>query len=104
MSEEKKVVLPHPCDGEQYALWDSVQYMLKAGEEFGEMQEALADWRADPSPQNFGHLMRECTDVIVAVTGFMDSMGADERERQAYLEEVNESNSKRDGGRRFRHD
>lgn len=48
------------------------------------------------------HLMRECTDLIVATTTFMDQAGYRESDRQRFLYEVNESNARRDDGRRFK--
>lgn len=39
--------------------------------------------------------------MIIATTGLMNYLGCDEKMRQEYMQEVNESNAKRDGGRRF---
>ena len=48
------------------------------------------------------HLMRECTDLIVATTTFMDCTGYNESDRQRFMFEVNERNARRDDSRRFR--
>ena len=48
------------------------------------------------------HMMRECTDLIIATTTFMNLMGFNESDRQRLMCEVNERNAKRDGGRRFK--
>ena len=39
--------------------------------------------------------------MIVATTGLMHYFGCDEEMRQKYMKEINESNAKRDGGKRF---
>lgn len=39
--------------------------------------------------------------MIVATTGLMHYFGCDEKMRQEYMKEINESNAKRDGGERF---
>lgn len=45
--------------------------------------------------------MRECTDLIVATTTFMDCTGYNESDRQRLMLEVNASNAERDDGQRF---
>lgn len=104
------VILPHPCDGPLYADWRWSQQLGKVREEFEEVVGAFDSVR-DCTEKHLGmnvfqerrdHLMRECTDLIVATTTFMDSMWCDEDERQKFLYEVNERNARRDDGRRFR--
>lgn len=104
------VILPHPCDGPLYDDWLWPQYLDKMREEFEEVLEAVDSVR-DCTKKHLGmnvfqerrdHLMRECTDLIVATTTFMDSMWCDEDERQKFLYEVNERNARRDDGRRFK--
>lgn len=104
------VILPHPCDGPLYDDWLWSQCLDKMREEFEEVLEAVESVR-DCTKKHLGmavlrerrdHLMRECTDLIVATTTFMDKAGYKESDRQRFLYEVNERNAKRDYGRRFR--
>lgn len=96
------VVLPHPCDGELYKDWLLVEYIAKVLEEAKEVVDAYIDLVKDPkNPERIKHLADECTDVQVAATGVMHKLGYGEEERQRVMKEINESNAKRDGGRRF---
>jgi hypothetical protein len=99
------VVLPHPCDGPLYKTWMARDYFLKINEEFLEVVEAyyeLMDAKGEEKRKEAErHFMRECTDLKVIVTSLMQSFGCGEEERQKYMKEVNESNAKRDGGKRF---
>ena len=36
---------PRPCNGEKYADCDVLDYALKVGEEYGEMMEAILEYR-----------------------------------------------------------
>lgn len=36
---------PRPCNGEKYAEWDVLDYALKVSEEYGEMMEAILEYR-----------------------------------------------------------
>lgn len=108
------VILPHPCDGPLYDDWLWPQYLDKIREEFEEVVEAVKSVRdcTKNYPGNYPgvavhrerceHLMRECTDLIVATTTFMYRTGYNESDRQRLMFEVNESNAKRDDGQRFR--
>ena len=49
-------------------------------------------------------LCSELTDVITAATSVLEYVGCNFDERQRYQRKINESNAKRDGGRRFRKD
>lgn len=109
-SGRASVILPHPCDGPLYDDWHWPQYLDKMREEFEEVLEAVDSVR-DCTKKHLGmnvlrerrdHLMRECTDLIVATTTFMDQAGYRESDRQRFLYEVNESNARRDDGRRFK--
>lgn len=97
------VVLPHPCDGELYKDWLLVEYIAKVLEEAKEVVDAYIDLIKDPkNPERIKHLADECTDVQVAATGVMHKLGYGEEERQHVMQEINESNAKRDGGKRFK--
>lgn len=97
------VVLPHPCDGELYKDWLLVEYIAKVLEEAKEVVDAYIDLIKDPkNPERIKHLADECTDVQVAATGVMHKLGYGEEERQRVMKEINESNAKRDGGKRFK--
>lgn len=96
------VVLPHPCDGELYKDWLLVEYIAKVLEEANEVVDAYIDLIKDPkNPEQIKHLADECTDVQIAATGVMHKLGYGEEERQRVMKEINESNAKRDGGKRF---
>ena len=97
------VVLPHPCDGEQYKDWTPSDYFAKIAEEHLEVIDAYKAIKAGKRPAKEGleHLFKECTDLIVATTGLMHYLGCNEETRQKYMKEINESNAKRDGGKRF---
>lgn len=93
------VVLPHPCDGELYKDWTAADYFAKIAEEHLEVIDAYKEIEKNGGDSQ--HFLRECTDLIIATTGLMNYLGCDEKMRQEYMQEVNESNAKRDGGRRF---
>ena len=98
------VVLPHPCDGELYARWMAADYFAKIAEEHLKMidaYKAMEKSSKQPTKEQQEHFFKECTDLIVATTGLMHYFGCDEKMRQRYVKEINESNAKRDGGKRF---
>lgn len=98
------VVLPHPCDGELYRSWTSSDYFAKIAEEHLEVIDAYKTIEKSgkcPTKEEQDHFFKECTDLIVATTGLMHYFGCDEKTRQQYMKEINESNAKRDGGKRF---
>ena len=98
------VVLPHPCDGELYKSWTSSDYFAKIAEEHLEVIDAyktIEKSNKQPTKEERDHFFKECTDLIVATTGLMHYLGCDEEMRQKYMKEINESNAKRDGGKRF---
>lgn len=98
------VVLPHPCDGELYKSWTSSDYFAKIAEEHLEVIDAYKAIEKSgkcPTKEEQEHFFKECTDLIVATTGLMHYFGCDEKTRQQYMKEINESNAKRDGGKRF---
>lgn len=99
------VVLPHPCDGELYKSWTSSDYFAKIAEEHLEVIDAYKEIEKSgkcPTKEEQEHFFKECTDLIVATTGLMHYFGCDEKMRQEYMKEINESNAKRDGGKRFK--
>lgn len=98
------VVLPHPCDWELYKSCTSSDYFAKIAEEHLEVIDAyktIEKSNKQPTKEERDHFFKECTDLIVATTGLMHYLGCDEEMRQKYMKEINESNAKRDGGRRF---
>lgn len=98
------VVLPHPCDGELYKYWMAADYFAKIAEEHLEVIDAykkIEKSNKQPTKEQRDHFFKECTDLIVATTGLMNYLGCDEAMRQKYMKEINESNAKRDGGKRF---
>lgn len=104
-TEKKKPLLllavPKPCNGPLYANWTIDDYRGKVEEEFCEMTRAFKDWKISGDAAERKQFLRECTDVIVAVTSLMEKAGANIHERQQILCTVNQSNAVRDGGRRF---
>lgn len=103
-SGRASVVLPHPCDGELYKDWTSADYFAKIAEEHLEVidaYKAIEKSGKRPTKEEQEHFFKECTDLIVATTGLMHYFGCDEKMRQEYMKEINESNAKRDGGKRF---
>ena len=101
-------VLPHPCDGELYKDCGTFDYLCKIAEEYNEVMQASLQYNnalargLKSAVIEKRHLMLECTDLIVAVTSYMDKLGCVEKARQQYMKQVNQSNAKRDGGRRFK--
>ena len=98
------VVLPHPCDGELYKNWMAADYFAKIAEEHLEVIDAYKTIEKSgkcPTKEEQEHFFKECTDLIVATTGLMHYFGCDEKMRQQYMKEINESNAKRDGGKRI---
>lgn len=99
-------VLPKPCNGELYASWTEIDYLLKIGEEYGEVCEAARKLRlchdTKEAAELYIKLMAECQDLITAVTSYQDKMQFDESMRQQMQRHINHSNSIRDNGTRFR--
>ena len=98
------VVLPHPCDGALYKSCTSSDYFAKIAEEHLKVIDAyktIEKSKKQPTKEQRDHFFKECTDLIVATTGLMNYFGCDEAKRQKYMKEINESNAKRDGGKRF---
>ena len=126
----KKIVFPRPCDGALYDCWTLEKWMLKVCEECGEaitaakhfqkasklLMDAKRMLKKDEHAQPITDTMQvgvtaardelcsELTDVITAATSVLEYIGCDLDERQRYQRKINESNAKRDGGRRFRKD
>ena len=93
------VVLPHPCDGPLYKDCTAADYFAKMAEEHLEVIEAYKEIEKNGGDSR--HFLKECTDLIIMTTSLMNSLGCDEKMRQQYMKEINESNAKRDGGKRF---
>lgn len=112
----KATVLPHPCDGPLYDDWTPEEHMAKITEEYGEVLKAFAAWRKSESRhraqqtvssemavnESLNHLFNECTDLQNSTVSMMDRFGCHEAARQRLMKQVNESNARRDDGRRFR--
>ena len=99
------VVLPHPCDGELYKDRTAADYFAKIAEEHLEVIDAyktIEKSNKQPTKEERDHFFKECTDLIVATTGLMHYLGCDEEMRQKYMKEINESNAKRDGGKKLK--
>ena len=94
------VVLPHPCDGPLYKDCTAADYFAKMAEEHLEVIEAYKEIEKNGGDSR--HFLKECTDLIIMTTSLMNYLGCDEKMRQQYMQEVNESNAKRDGGKRFK--
>ena len=108
-NDEATVVLPHPCNGPLYADWLFPDYIKKMREELAEIEQAYNDIATAPIGTTQGDnailvnsLFLECTDMITVVTSAMDAAKCDEHMRQEYQRRVNDSNAKRDGGRRVK--
>ena len=126
-----EIVLPRPVNGPVYDGWTLERWLLKVCEETGEVVTAYKNLKSacekyhdfvdglsiddmtDPkaayasmlqvNTQNTRmSLCRELTDVITAATSTLEYLGVDLDERQRLQQSINESNAKRDGGRRFR--
>lgn len=93
------VVLPHPCDGPLYKDCTVADYFAKMAEEHLEVIEAYKE--IEKKGGDSRHFLKECTDLIIITTSLMNYLGCDEKMRQQYMKKINESNAKRDGGRRF---
>lgn len=114
MMNEDKIVLPRPCDGPLYADWTAEDYFMKVQEEVDELAEALRKFnqamREEAKPEEpsgltlarKGNVFWKSTDVITSVVGLQNILGMDEATRQKYIRMVNESNARRNGGKRFR--
>ena len=108
-NDEATVVLPQPCNGPLYADWLFPDYIKKMREELAEIEQAYNDVATAPIGTTQGYnamlvnsLFLECTDMITVVTSAMDAAKCDEHMRQEYQRRVNDSNAKRDGGRRVK--
>ena len=101
-SGRASVILPHPCDGPRYDDWTPEDHLEKVAEEYYGVRMAFADFRESGKLKDRFKLFDECTDLQIAIVSMMDRFGCHEAGRQRRMYEVNESNAKRDGGRRFK--
>lgn len=102
--DKKESILPRPCNGPLYEDWDAFNYVMKIKEEVGEMAEAFRLYNLNRDNDSYLHFGLELVDVITACISTLEKLGfkADDRERM--YQEVNDSNAKRDGGKRFKHE
>ena len=103
MSEK---VLPLPCNGELYASWTETDYLLKIGEEYGEVCEAARKLRLCYDTKEVAELyiclMAECQDLITSVTSYQEKMQFDEKMRQQMTRHINQRNRVRNDGKRIK--
>lgn len=100
--KDHEAVLPRPCDGPLYAKWTPQDYYYKLCEETKEVWDALEKWaKAGCVQEAKQEVGEELTDVIIISTSFLNALGFDYAARQKLMREKNESNGKRDGGKRF---
>ena len=111
--ETNKIILPRPCNGEYYADWKLGDWLLKVCEEAGEAVQAAKVYKkgaADAETQVleeyelWADLCKELTDVITAATSALEFIGCGLEDRQVFQQEINDSNARRNGGRRFKED
>ena len=99
-------VLPMPCNGELYASWTEIDYLLKIGEEYGEVCEAARKLRlchdTKEAAELYIKLMAECQDLITAVTSYQEKMQFDEKMRQQMTRSINHRNKVRNDGKRIK--
>lgn len=93
---------PRPCDGEKYADCDVLDYAFKVGEEYGEMMEAILEYRHTQTVDSLKQVFWEATDAITAIVGLLDKLGFDADARANMQIMINQSNAERDGGKRFK--
>ena len=99
-------VLPMPCNGELYASWTEIDYLLKIGEGYGEVCEAARKLRlchdTKEAAELYIKLMAECQDLITAVTSYQEKMQFDEKMRQQMTRHINQRNRERNDGKRIK--
>jgi len=93
--------LPRPCNGEKYKDCDAFDYVCKVGEEYGEMMEAIMAYRRVQTVDTLKKVLWESMDTITAIVSLLDKLGFDADDIATMQMMINESNAKRDGGRRF---
>lgn len=92
---------PRPCNGEKYADCDVLDYALKVSEEHGELMEAIMTYRRVQTVDTLKKVLWESMDTITAIVSLLDKLGFDADDLAVMQMMINESNAKRDGGRRF---
>lgn len=93
-------ILPQPCNGPLYDGLPPDAFLDKVQEEVDELDDELAKFTHGHN--NFNEVCLEVTDAITALTTLLDRIGCNEHMRQEYQRRVNDSNAKRDGGRRVK--
>lgn len=99
--DKKESILPRPCNGPLYADWDAIDYVMKIKEEVEEVVEASRLYNLNRDNDSYLHFGRELVDVITACISTLETLGFKAADREKMYQEVNESNAKRDDGRRF---
>lgn len=93
-------ILPQPCNGPLYDDCTLDDFFRKVCEEVDELEEELMKFTH--GHDNRKYVCLEATDAITALTTLLDRIGCNEEMRQKYQRRVNDSNAKRDGGRRVK--
>ena len=90
--EISDVLKPHQRDAVYWAV---------VGEEYGEIMEAIMAYRRVQTVDTLKKVLWESTDTITAIVSLLDKLGFDADDTATMQMMINESNAKRDGGRRF---
>ena len=93
---------PRPCNGERYAKCDVLDYAFKVSEEHGELMKAIMEYRHAQTVDALKQVFWEATDTITAIVSLLDKLGFDADARANMQIMINQSNSERDGGKRFK--
>jgi hypothetical protein len=93
---------PRPCNGEKYKNCDAFDYALKVGEEYGEMMEAIMMYRHAQTIDALKSVLWESMDTITAIVSLLDKLGFNADDLAEMQMMINESNAKRDEGKRFK--
>lgn len=93
--------VPKPCNGPKYDDWELGDFIMQIMQEFCEMVDEYKAFRRGDQGA-IDRFAYECTDLITATVSAMEYAGYDIDARQRLQLKVNQSNAKRDGGRRFK--
>lgn len=100
--DKKESILPRPCNGPLYDKCSTSDYVIKIVEEVGEMADAYRRYKIASDNCTYADLGRELVDIITACISTLETLGFKAADREKMYQKVNESNAKRDGGRRFK--
>lgn len=94
-------VVPKPCNGPKYDDWRLGDFVMQITQEFCEMVDEYKAFRRGETGA-IDRFAYECTDLITATVSAMEHAGYDIDARRQLQHTVNQSNAKRDGGRRLK--